>query len=55
MLVVSIIVPVFNAEPYLCHCLDSILSQSFADLSAKLYEKSSGEYDFVLKRTKSSE
>lgn len=38
MLVVSIIVPVFNAEPYLSHCLDSILSQSFADFELLLVD-----------------
>lgn len=28
----SVIIPVFNAEPYLRECLDSVLSQSLADL-----------------------
>lgn len=29
---VSIIVPVYNAEPYLTHCLDSITKQTFHDI-----------------------
>ena len=29
---VSIIVPVFNAEPYLAQCLDSILAQTHREL-----------------------
>ena len=28
---ISIIVPVYNAEKYLCRCIDSIISQSFKD------------------------
>ena len=28
---ISIIVPVYNVEKYLCRCLDSILSQSMQD------------------------
>ena len=29
---VSVILPVYNAEKYLCQCLDSIIGQSFADI-----------------------
>ena len=33
---ISIVVPVYNAEKYLCRCVDSILSQSFADFELLL-------------------
>ena len=33
---VSIIVPVYNVEKYLCHCIDSILAQSFTDFELLL-------------------
>lgn len=29
---VSVIIPVFNVEPYLCECLDSVLRQSYREL-----------------------
>lgn len=38
---VSIIVPVYNSEPYLDRCLDSILSQSFTDLELLLIDDGS--------------
>ncbi|ETI67554.1 glycosyltransferase family 2 protein [Neobacillus vireti] len=28
---ISVIVPIYNVEPYLCKCIDSILSQTFTD------------------------
>jgi glycosyltransferase involved in cell wall biosynthesis len=28
---ISVIVPVYNVEKYLCKCLDSILAQTFTD------------------------
>lgn len=33
---ISIIVPVYNAEKYIAHCIDSILSQTFANFEALL-------------------
>ncbi|MCP3029185.1 glycosyltransferase family 2 protein [Halobacillus sp. A5] len=33
---ISVIVPIYNVEPYLASCLDSILSQSFSDLEVIL-------------------
>lgn len=29
---ISVLVPVYDVEPWLCECLDSILSQSFNDI-----------------------
>ena len=37
----SIIVPVYNAERYLCQCLDSILNQSFKDFELLLIDDGS--------------
>ncbi len=31
---VSIIVPVYNKEKFLCRCLDSILAQNYTDFEA---------------------
>ena len=31
---ISVVIPVYNAEPYLRDCLDSVLSQSFTDWEA---------------------
>lgn len=39
----SIIVPVFNAEAYLCRCLDSILAQTFTDFEAILVDDGSSD------------
>lgn len=38
---VSIIVPIFNAKPYLSRCLDSILSQTYTDLDVVLIDDGS--------------
>ncbi len=37
----SVIVPVYNAEPYLVHCLDSILAQTFTDFEILLIDDGS--------------
>lgn len=38
---ISIIVPVYNAEKYLCHCVDSILAQTFTDFELLLIDDGS--------------
>ena len=41
MAVISVIVPVYNVENYLCRCIDSILAQSFADFDVILIDDGS--------------
>lgn len=38
---ITVIVPVFNAEKYLCQCIDSILSQSYTDFELLLIDDGS--------------
>lgn len=41
MPIISIIVPVYNSEKYLCHCIDSILNQTFSDFELLLIDDGS--------------
>ena len=38
---ISVIVPVYNVEKYLRHCIDSILTQSFTDFELLLIDDGS--------------
>ena len=38
---ISIVVPVFNAEKYLTACIDSVLGQSFSDFELLLIDDGS--------------
>ncbi len=38
---VSVIIPVYRVEPYLCRCLDSVLAQSFTDFELILVDDGS--------------
>ena len=38
---ISMIVPVYNVEPYICRCIDSILSQTFTDIDVVLVDDGS--------------
>ena len=41
MPVITVIVPIFNAEYYLAECIDSILHQSFTDFELLLVDDGS--------------
>lgn len=38
---ISVIVPVYNVEPYLCRCIDSIIAQTYKDLEIILVDDGS--------------
>ena len=38
---ISVIVPVYNVEKYLCSCIDSILAQTFTDFELLLIDDGS--------------
>lgn len=34
---ISVVVPVYNVEKYLCRCVDSILAQTFSDFELRWF------------------
>lgn len=42
--VISIIVPVYNVEPYLCHCVESILKQTYSGFELILVDDGSPDH-----------
>ena len=44
MPIISVIVPVFKVEPYLCRCVDSILAQTFTDFELILVDDGSPDH-----------
>jgi glycosyltransferase involved in cell wall biosynthesis len=48
MIKVSIITPVYNAEPYICTCLDSILRQSYDDFEVILIDDGSTDHSGLI-------
>ena len=59
MLSLSIVVPVYNVEKYLCRCIDSLLNQKIenyeiiivddesSDNSGKIADEYSSKYNFI--------
>lgn len=41
---ISVIVPVYNVEPYLSHCLDSIINQSYENIEIIVIDDGSTDY-----------
>jgi len=46
--IVSIIIPIYNAEQYLNKCIDSILSQTFSDFECILIDDCSADSSFTI-------
>lgn len=48
MPIISVIVPVYNVEQYLCQCIDSILAQTFTDFELILMDDGSTDRSTAL-------
>ena len=40
---ISVIIPIYNVEPYLCQCLESVIAQSFSDFEVIGINDKSGD------------
>lgn len=47
---VSVIVPVYNVEPYLCRCLDSIINQTYTNIEIILIDDGSTDNSYSICR-----
>lgn len=46
--IISVIVPVYNAEKYIGECIESILSQTFSDIECLLIDDGSKDSSGVI-------
>jgi len=45
---ISIIIPVYNADKFICRCIDSVLSQTFTDFECILVDDCSTDKSYIL-------
>lgn len=48
MLKISVIIPVYNVEPYLCQCLDSIITQTLQDIEIICVDDGSTDNSYTI-------
>ncbi len=48
---ISVIIPVYNAEKYLCECLDSIINQTLRDIEIICIDDGSTDNSFIIEQT----
>src|SRR3954470_10398453 len=51
---VSVVVPIYNVEPYLRHCLDSLAAQTFTDLEVVMVDDGSTDRSAEIARAYSA-
>lgn len=47
---VSVVIPVYNSEPYLCECLDSVVNQTLEDIEVILVNDKSTDRSLEILR-----